>query len=189
MFPLALAAGGYWRAFGWALVCAVVTFVFAGLVFGFDTFAAFLHQIPSSADVLLRQGGVGWNKLQSVYGITRWLGAVDGVGWTAQAIATAGAALAVVALWRRPAPYELKAAGLCAATLLATPYVFAYDLPLLAIGFAFLFRARQFDFFEVLAIVAALVFFLAFALVALPLALFSSVALAVMVLRRLRSTG
>ena len=186
LFPLALAAGGYWRAFGWAVVCAVLAFLFSGLVFGFDTFAAFLHQLPASADALLRQGGVGWNKLQSVYGISRWLGAADRVGWTMQAIATAGAALAVVALWRSRAPYELQAAGLCAATLLATPYVFAYDLPLLAIGFAFLFRARQFDLFEVLAIAAALVFFLVFALFALPLASFSSMALAVMVLRRFR---
>lgn len=186
LFPLALVAGGYWRAFGWACLSTAIAFALAGIVFGFETFGAFVHQLPASADALLRQGGVGFNKLQSVYGITRWLGGRDGAGWTAQAIVTAGAAIAVVMLWRSRASYELKAAGLCAATLLATPYVFAYDLPLLAFGFAFLFRERRFDIFEILAIAAALIFFLAFALLAIPLALFSSVALALMVLRRLR---
>jgi len=73
--------------------------------------------------------------------------------------------------------------------LLATPYVFAYDLPLLAVGFAFLFRERRFDAFDILGVVAALVFFLAFALFAVPLALFSSVALAVTIPRRLSDPG
>lgn len=185
LFPLALAAGGYWRAFGWTCLFATMAFTLAGVVFGFETFAAFLHQLPSSADALLRQGGVGWNKLQSVYGITRWLGGGDGAGWTAQAIVTGAVAIAVIALWRSSASYEMKAAGLCAATLLATPYVFAYDLPLLAIGFAFLFRERRFDVFDILAVAAAVIFFLVFALFAVPLALFSSAALVVMILRRL----
>ena len=189
LFPLALAAGGYWRAFGWACFFTATAFALAGIVFGFQTFAAFVHQLPASADALLRQGGVGFNKLQSAYGITRWLGGGDGAGWTAQAIVTAGVAAAVVTLWRSRASFELKAAGLCAATLLATPYVFAYDLPLLAVGFAFLFREHRFDIFELFAIAAALVFFLAFALFAIPLALFSSAALAVMILRRLGDLG
>jgi hypothetical protein len=184
LFPLALAAGGYWRAFGWATLAAAVAFTLSGVVFGFATLIAFVHQLPLSADALLNQGGVGWNKLQSLYGITRWLGGGEGAGWTAQAIATIAAAAAVLALWRSRASYDLKAAGLCAATLLATPYVFVYELPLVAIAFAFLFRERRFDTFEILAIAAALVFFLAFALFAIPVATFSSVALAVMVLRR-----
>jgi len=186
LFPLVLVAGGYWRAFGWACLSAAIAYALSGIVFGFETLAAFIHQLPASADALLRQGGVGFNKLQSVYGITRWLGGGDGAGWIAQAIVTAGAAVAVVALWRSRTSFDVKAAGLCAATLLATPYIFAYDLPLLAIGFSFLFREHRFDIFELLAIAAALVFFLAFALLAIPLALFSSVALALMVLRRLR---
>jgi len=189
LFPIALAAGGYWRALGWAFLAAAITFAFSGVVFGFEIFAAFAHQLPASADALLRQGGVGFNKLQSIYGITRWLGGRDGAGWTAQAIVTAGAAITVLALWRSQASFALKAAGLCAATLLATPYVFAYDLPLLAVGFAFLFRERRFDAFDILGVVAALVFFLAFALFAVPLALFSSVALAVTILRRLSDPG
>ena len=52
-----------------------------------------------------------------------------------------------------------------------------------------LFREHRFDIFELFAIAAALVFFLAFALFAIPLALFSSAALAVMILRRLGDLG
>jgi len=161
----------------------------SGAIFGFETFWAFLHQLPISAHTLLDQGGVGWNKLQSVYGIARWLGGGNVAGWTAQAIVTAAAAIAVLALWRSPAPYAQKAAGLCAATLLATPYVFAYELPLLGIALAYLFRERRFDLFETLAIAAAVFFFLVFAFFAIPAALLSSVALATMVLRRIYRAG
>jgi hypothetical protein len=184
LFPLALAAGGYWRAFGWAIISVAIAFALSGVVFGFETLAAFVHQLPMSADALLSQGGVGWNKLQSLYGITRWLGGGDTAGWIAQALATAGAAAAVWILWRSHSSYNLKAAGLCAGTLLATPYVFVYELPVLAIAFAFLVRERRYDTFEYLAAVAALIFFLAFALLAIPVAVFSSVALAATVLHR-----
>jgi hypothetical protein len=55
-----------------------------------------------------------------------------------------------VLLWRSKLPFTLKSAGLVAAVPLATPYVFAYDLPILAVAIAFLFRHRSFDRLELL---------------------------------------
>lgn len=185
LFPLALAAGGYWRAFAWACVSVVVTVVLSAIAFGYDTVFAFVAQLPESSKTLLTQGGVGWNKLQSFYGLTRWLGGTDTAGWTVQIIVTAIAAAGIVALWRSRAGYDLKAAGLCAAALLATPYVFGHDMPILAIGFAFLFRQRAFDSIEYLAVGAAFLFFLAFAFLAIPIASFASLALVALVVRRL----
>jgi len=51
-------------------------------------------------------------------------------------IVALGAALAW--LWRSAAPYPLKAAALCLATILATPYSFDYDMMVLAPAIAFL---------------------------------------------------
>jgi arabinofuranan 3-O-arabinosyltransferase len=188
LFPFALAAGGYWRAFAWASVSVVVAFLLCGVVFGTDTLAAFASQLPESSKTLLTQGAVGWNKLQSFYGMTRWLGGTNAAGWTVQAIITASVAAGVVALWRSRADYNLKAAGLCAGALLATPYVFGHDMPILAIGFAFLFRQRAFDAIEYLAMGAAILFFLAFAFLAIPVAFFASITLVVLIVRRLSSS-
>ena len=188
LFPLALAAGGYWRAFIWAGVSVLALLALSAAVFGFDTLVAFWTQLPLSSQALLTQGGVGWTKLQSFYGLARWLGAGDAAGWTAQAIVTLGAAVAVVALWRSKSDYNLKAAGLCTGVLLATPYVFAHDMPVVAIAFAFLFRHRAFDTIEYLGFVAALLAFLAFAFLAIPLCSFASLALAALLVRRLSSS-
>ena len=43
-------------------------------------------------------------------------------------------------MWRSHAPFDLKAAALVAATLVATPYVYMYDLVALAVAVAFLIR-------------------------------------------------
>jgi hypothetical protein len=43
-------------------------------------------------------------------------------------------------LWRSRAPFEIKAAALAAGALLATPYVYMYDLVALAVPAAFLLR-------------------------------------------------
>src|SRR4029079_3311746 len=43
-------------------------------------------------------------------------------------------------LWRSRASYDLKAAALCTASLLVTPYVLDYDLVVLGIAIAFLAR-------------------------------------------------
>jgi arabinofuranan 3-O-arabinosyltransferase len=187
LFPLALAAGGYWRAFGWTCVAIIVAFALSGAVFGFDTFAAFLDELPKSTSTLLAQGGTGWNKLQSVYGIMRWLGSADFVAWTAHAVVAAGSAAAIVVLWRSDANFALKAAGLCAGVLLATPYVFAYDFAIMGISYAYLYRARGFDAVEYSLIAAALAVYLASALLAAPLAPFCVASLVAMIVRRLRS--
>jgi hypothetical protein len=50
-------------------------------------------------------------------------------------------------LWRSRVAFELKAAALAAGALLATPYLFMYDLVVLAVAVAFLLRlalARDF---------------------------------------------
>jgi len=187
LFPLALAAGGYWRAFGWACVAIIVIFALSGIVFGFDTFSAFVNELPKSTRTLLAEGGTGWNKLQSTYGIMRWLGNVDWVAWTAHAVVAIGAAAAIVILWRSGADFALKAAGLCAGVLLVTPYVFAYDFAILGIAYTFLYRARRYDGAEYLLIGAAIVLYLTSALLAAPLGPFAVASLVIVIVRRLRA--
>jgi len=57
-----------------------------------------------------------------------------------QASGSLAVAVWLVWLWRRPVPFELKAAALAAGALLATPYLYMYDLVALAVAVAFLLR-------------------------------------------------
>ena len=61
-------------------------------------------------------------------------------------------------LWQSDAAFELKAAGLATASLLATPYVLDYDLVVLAIAIGFFARyglSRGFHDYEISLLAAA----------------------------------
>ena len=136
---------------------------------------------------LLVDGGLGWLKIQSVFGMTHWLGGSQQLAIGLQAVVTLGCLGGIVLLWRSNAPLALKAAGLAAAMPLATPYAFIYDMPILAIAAAFLYRARAFDRVEVFAILAALVPMFAYAAGPTPLILFSTMTVVALVARRART--
>ena len=57
-----------------------------------------------------------------------------------QAACGLAAAVAIALLWRSRAPYEIKAAALGNRALLATPYLYTYDLLILAVPLGYLLR-------------------------------------------------
>ncbi|HEY2445487.1 MAG TPA: glycosyltransferase family 87 protein [Rhizomicrobium sp.] len=145
LIPLALICGGHWRALIWGVVATSFTIVGSLLAFGPAAYVAFIHYLPIASHASLTLGGEGWNKMQSIYAIARVLGAGDRIAWVAQILTVLSCACAVIWLWRRSAAYELKAAGLVAATMLSTPYLHVYDFPVLLVALAFLYRHRAFD--------------------------------------------
>jgi arabinofuranan 3-O-arabinosyltransferase len=148
LFPLVLIAGGYWRVMISAAVATVVETIVCWAVFGGDTFKAFLHYLPVTSNSLLVHGANGFNKLETVYGLVRWLGLGNQTAWLAQAIVIVALVAALLWLWRSKVPFTLKAASLATATLLATPHLYMYDFAVLAVSFAFLYRERAFDTVE-----------------------------------------
>jgi alpha-1,2-mannosyltransferase len=66
-----------------------------------------------------------------------WGGAVP-LAYAAQGAATIAVAASLVWLWRSAAAFALKAAALCLAAILATPYSLDYDMMVLAPAIAFL---------------------------------------------------
>jgi len=70
--------------------------------------------------------------------LIRSLHGVAALAWLAQGALTLGTAVIVWLAWRSGTRYPLKAALLSAATLIATPYAFAYDMAALVIPAAFL---------------------------------------------------
>lgn len=162
LFPLVLAATGRWRAFASAGIVAALALLLPWFVFGGDTIRAFLHFLPRASDSLLVHGDAGWNKLQTIYGLTRWLGWENSSASVLQGAVSITAAIAVVWLWRREVSFAVKAAALATAVFCATPYLYMYDLPILVVPLAFLYRERAFDEFELAAIGFANLCILAF---------------------------
>jgi alpha-1,2-mannosyltransferase len=138
MIPLVLAATGQWRAIAAAAVTVAALVVVTTLVFGLDIWSAFLTFAGFTRAVVLEQGNTGWHKIQSVFSWVRMWGGTVALAYAAQAAATLVIAAALVWLWRSSAAFPLKAAGLCLATVLATPYSLDYDLMVVAPALAFL---------------------------------------------------
>lgn len=140
LFPLALVAAGQWRPIATATATAIVMVLASLVAFGTAPWAAFLDGLNHTSDVVLRQGLADLNRLQSVFGLVRAHGGDMTLAWTLQGLTTAITALAVIIVWRSRAPHALKAAALATGAVLATPYLYMYDLVILAIPVAFLIR-------------------------------------------------
>jgi arabinofuranan 3-O-arabinosyltransferase len=129
LLPIVLLVGGQWRV----LIAATATTV-ALIV------ATFIHALGTGSHMVFADGSVAWGKLQTIYGLTRWLGGSEFSAWCAQGLTFAACGGAACLLWRSKLPFALKAAALATAALLSTPYLFLYDLVAVAVPMAFLVR-------------------------------------------------
>jgi len=170
LFPIALVAGRHWRAAVAAGVVAAVMAAAAWLAFGEDSWRAFFANIGSASHAFLSEGLADWSKLQTGFGLIRTLGGSEAVAWAAQGLMALAAAAVVALLWRSSLSYEIKSAALGTGAMLATPYLYTYDLAVLAVPIAFLLRlgrARGFLPHELASIGCACVLILIFIVPAL----------------------
>lgn len=144
LFPIALLAGGRWRAFVSAGIVAALLAAASAGVFGIKSWQEFFSGIDYA---LYTNGMADWGKLQSAFGVTLALGGSVMLAWTVQIVVALIAAGGIAMLWRSRAAFELKAAALGVGTLLAAPHLFAYDLVILAVPLAFLIRLGMTDGF------------------------------------------
>jgi arabinofuranan 3-O-arabinosyltransferase len=195
LFPVALIAGQHWRVFASAAIVAMLMAAASWLAFGSECWHAFFGNISHTEQVFLSQGQADWSKLQTAFGLTRTLGGSETLAWTAQAAVALLAAGAIALVWRSTAAHEIKAAALGCGTALATPYLYAYDLVVLAVPLAFLFRigrARGFLRHELPGIGLACLLVLIFPFVKAPVGFVAVVVVAGLIARRAlasRSTG
>jgi hypothetical protein len=138
LIPLALIAGGHWRAFLSAAATAVVLVIATTLAFGPDVWRAFFESMQLTRTEVLEAGGTGWHKIQSAFAWMRLWGGGVTLAYMAQGAVTLAAASAVIWLWRSDAVFALKAAVLAIGAMLATPYSLDYDMMVLAVAIAFL---------------------------------------------------
>ncbi|MCP4617515.1 MAG: DUF2029 domain-containing protein [Bradyrhizobium sp.] len=191
LIPIALLAGARWNTIAAAglTVGAVVAVSFATL--GVDVWHAFFESMKFTQTIVLEQGGTGWEKIQSIFSASRNWGANVATAYAIQGTLALLLAASIAWLWYSDAAFELKAAALALASLLATPYVLDYDLVVLAVAIAFVARhgfARGFHDYEISLCVAAWLVPLLSRSIAgatgIPLGLIVMLAFYVIVLRR-----
>ncbi|HZR62485.1 MAG TPA: glycosyltransferase family 87 protein [Xanthobacteraceae bacterium] len=196
LFPLLLVAGGYWRAMAAAAVSACLLALATIVVFGVAPWTEFLHWLPLTSHALFAQDSpihMDWSKFQSLFALVRLTGGSAALAWTLQVTLTAVVALVLFLMWRsRRIAYELKAAAAAAGVLLATPYVYLYDLAIVAVALGFLLRAAlRTDFVAgeagVLALGAVLLMFMPF--FGVPVGLMAVAIVALLIARRAVTAG
>jgi hypothetical protein len=141
LFPLVLIADRRWLTIAVAAVVALGVAALSWLAFGSASWQAFVHWMPVTSRLVFGEGQADWGRLQSLFGLVRAQGGSEWLAWTVQSIGSLIVAAAVTWLWRSRSPYDLKAAALACGTLLVTPYLYMYDLTVLAVATAFLIRS------------------------------------------------
>ena len=187
LFPIVLIADSQWTVFFTAAVVAAAMAFAAWLAFGTESWQAFFHWMPMFSQAFLSEGKATWWKLQSLFSLVRYLGGTEQLAWACQWVLTASVATVLVVMWRGRISYSLKAAALAAGTLLTTPYLFIYDMMVLAIPVAFLVRVglrTGFRPYELPALACALALSLTFTFTGQPTGLFATLIVAVLILRR-----
>jgi hypothetical protein len=141
LIPVALIAGARWRVVAWAALSTLALCAVSVAVLGISPWTAFIDSILRINDAILTTGGTDFSKLQSLYGYLRAQGFEAQTAWLAHGALVAILAVHVAWIWRSGSAFDLKAASLSVATILASPYSFIYDFVALAVPLMFLGRA------------------------------------------------
>jgi hypothetical protein len=139
LVPVALIAGGQWRMFIAAALTALGLIATTFILFGGGIWADFFASLQLSRE-MLDTGLVPYYKMQSIFAAVRLLGGPLILAYSVQALVAVGGAATVAWAWRRPTDPDMKNGALLLATPLATPFIFDYDLMLVAPAIAWLAR-------------------------------------------------
>lgn len=137
LFPLVLALTGRWRVFAWAAATVVVFAGVSTLLLGADLWRVFIANTPVVRDVM-ETGQLPWAKMPSAFIFLRMLGVGQTFAYGAQIVVALAVAAVVCWVWFRAGPTRLAGATLVTGTLLLPPYIFDYEMALLAIPLAIL---------------------------------------------------
>jgi len=132
LLPLLLLAGGRWKAIAGAAVSSLALAAVATLAFGPDAWRDFLAAAAKTGGYLVA-GALPIAKDPSLFAALKLWGAPTVLALAVHAVSAVIAAALAWRVWRGPAPLELKAGVAVLATLIALPYLFDYDLALLAV--------------------------------------------------------
>lgn len=196
ILPVMLLAGRRWRAIGGAFISAGILIALTFVFWGWPVWQAFIDSLPLTRSLIIEHGAAGFYKIVSPFAAVRTWGGSIALAYTVQAVFTVAALAAVLAmslLSRNPALLNVT---VCAAAVVATPYVLDYDLVLLLPALAWLYADgrrrgfRSWDGTVMAAVWIAPLFGRAAAqLLYVPLDLIAALAVGALALRRTLSSN
>jgi alpha-1,2-mannosyltransferase len=142
LVPLALAAGGHWRAFLAAGATAAALILASVGLFGVETWGAFIATAGAS-HAMYESGRILFGGFVSPFGAMRLLGAGVAAAYAVQAVFAAIAVATVVIVWHRRLSAPVRNAVLASATLIAIPLSLLYDMMLGAVAACWLLRGEE----------------------------------------------
>lgn len=135
LIPIILILSWRWRVFLSAALTTLLISCLSLVIFGEHTWQAFLNS-TSFVTQVLHEGLMPLYKMQSLFTSLRLNGASLPVAYGIHGALAVAVAVAVIFVWRQNCSPEIRNAGLVTGTLMMTPYIFDYDLTLLAIPIA-----------------------------------------------------
>jgi len=144
LMPVALLAGGRWRAIAWGIAGGTVICLLATVVLGPQVWAAWHHYGEEVAHQNLIQGNsIGLEESASVFWAMRNAGASVQAAYAVQVLAALTALAAVAHAWRdQRFSTERRLALTVVGGVLVTPYLFIVDLVAYEIALALLAERR-----------------------------------------------
>ncbi|MDF8332219.1 glycosyltransferase family 87 protein [Novosphingobium cyanobacteriorum] len=130
LVPFWLLAGRQWRAIGGAAISAIGLCLLSLLVFGPETWAAYPQSFHVSRVLMAQSGGEFFVRMCTPYAAVHVL-AGQAIAVVLQGFITLGGIAITCLAWRRSADAQATGAMMLAATALASPYLFSYDLAFL----------------------------------------------------------
>ena len=142
VIPVALIAGGRWKTILAAAGTACALIAASVAIFGVETWRVFLDALSLTRQALEYEM-LGSAKLQSVFAAVRLLHGDLSTAYALQAVMAVLACGLLITLVRRRAANGAEGPAMISAALLTSPFLFDYDLMLLAIPLAWIFREAQ----------------------------------------------
>ncbi len=142
LVPVALAAGGHWRAFAGAFLTAAALCLLSLALFGWETWSGYLTAAAASP-ATYQSGRIAFSGFANPFGGVLLLGGNPTMAYAAQGATILAAGLLVGYVWHARLPLPIRAATLASATLAAAPIILFYDLMLAAVAALWLLRADE----------------------------------------------
>ncbi|HEX4191808.1 MAG TPA: glycosyltransferase family 87 protein, partial [Stellaceae bacterium] len=142
LIPVALVAGGRWRAFIGAALSGAATVALSIALFGWRTWLDFFT-LSASSHATYESGRIDLSGFVTLFGGLRLMNVPSDIAYAVQGIGALAAIALVAVVWRCNLSLPVRAAALAAATLIAVPVGLVYDFLLAGLAMAWLVRAGR----------------------------------------------
>jgi hypothetical protein len=142
LLPVALVSARLWRTLAAAAVTTVSLFILTAVLFGGAIWFVWISSLLSFSGHFAESSGPILHWMPTIFAALLQLGITPVTAQVVQWAATVAVATIVWALFRS-GPQQLACAALLVGALLATPYAFVYDLPILTTAVIWVVDERQ----------------------------------------------